>query len=44
LNCLLEGEHHITDLHFLDKEQPGDPVQRQVANGIPSIALLHERG
>ena len=24
LNCLLEGEHHIVDLHFLDKEQPGE--------------------
>jgi predicted transposase/invertase (TIGR01784 family) len=26
LNCLLEGEHHIVDLKFLDKEQPGDSV------------------
>ena len=24
LNCLLEGEHHIVDLEFLDKEQPGE--------------------
>ena len=26
LNCLLEGEHHIIDLKFLDKEQPGESV------------------
>ena len=26
LNCLLEGEHHIVDLKFLDKEQPGESV------------------
>ena len=24
LTCLLEGEHHIIDLKFLDKEQPGE--------------------
>ena len=24
LNALFEGEHHITDLQFLDKEQPGE--------------------
>ena len=29
LNCLLEGEHHITDLQFLDKEQPGDSVDNK---------------
>ena len=27
LNSLLEGEHHILDLKFLDKEQPGDAVE-----------------
>ena len=26
LNCLLEGEHHIVDLKFLDKKQPGESV------------------
>lgn len=26
LNALLEGEHHILDLKFLDKEQPGESV------------------
>lgn len=33
LNALFEGEHHITDLQFLDKEQPG----------VPAVAALHER-
>ncbi len=26
LNALLEGEHHILDLKFLDKEQPGESI------------------
>ena len=26
LNSLLEGEHHILDLKFLDKEQPGESI------------------